>query len=86
MENFNNILNCVGIIVIAVGVVLVYDARNLTKKFFSTSDTNTATKTFKIVGFVSAIIGSEIFLLYVVKLLLNYFNIFIINKSNEKEE
>ncbi len=62
MENFNNILNCAGIIVIAVGVVLVYDARNLTKKFFSTSDTNTATKTFKIVGFVISMIGSAIFL------------------------
>ena len=62
MENFNNILNCVGIIVIAVGVVLVYDARNLTKKFFSTSDTNTATKTFKIVGLVISMIGSAIFL------------------------
>ena len=62
MEMFNNILNLIGIIIIAIGVVCVYDARNLTKKFFSTSDTNSATKTFKIVGFIIFIIGSGIFL------------------------
>lgn len=62
MEMFNNILNLIGIIIIAIGVVCVYDARNLTKKFFSSSDTNSATKTFKIVGFIISIIGSGIFL------------------------
>ena len=62
MEMFNNILDIIGIIIIAIGVVCVYDARNLTKKFFSTSDTNSATKTFKIVGFVISMIGSGIFL------------------------
>lgn len=62
MENFNNILNCIGIIVMAVGVVLIYDARNLTRKFFSTSDMNTATRTFKIVGFLISMIGIAIFL------------------------
>lgn len=63
MEMFNNILDIIGIIIIAIGVVCVYDARNLTKKFFSTSDTNSATKTFKIVGFVISMIGSGIFLI-----------------------
>ena len=62
MEMFNNILDIIGIIIIAIGVVCVYDARNLTKKFFSTSDTNSATKTFKIVGFIISMIGSGIFL------------------------
>ena len=62
MEMFNNILNLIGIIIIAIGVVCVYDARNLTKKFFSTSDTNSETKTFKIVGFIISMIGSGIFL------------------------
>ena len=62
MEVFNNVLNLIGIIIIALGVVCVYDARNLTKKFFSSSDTNSATKTFKIVGFIIFIIGSGIFL------------------------
>ena len=62
MEVFNNVLNLIGIIIIALGVVCVYDARNLTKKFFSSSDTNSATKTFKILGFIIFIIGSGIFL------------------------
>ncbi len=62
MEMFNNILDLIGIIIIAIGVVCIYDARNLTKKFFSTSDTNSATRTFKIVGFVISMIGSGIFL------------------------
>ena len=63
MEVFNNILNLIGIIIIAIGVLCVYDARNLTKQFFSSSDINIATKTFKIVGFIIFIIGSGIFLL-----------------------
>lgn len=62
MEMFNNVLDLIGIIILAIGVVCVYDARNLTKKFFSSSDTNSATKTFKIVGFIIFIIGSGIFL------------------------
>lgn len=62
MEMLNNILNLIGIIIIAIGAVCVYDARNLTKKFFSSSDTNSATKTFKIVGFFMFLIGSGIFL------------------------
>jgi len=62
MEMFNNVLDLIGIIILAIGVVCVYDARNLTKKFFSSSDTNSATKTFKIVGLIISIIGSGIFL------------------------
>lgn len=60
MEMLNNILNCIGIIVIAIGVICIYDARKLTNKFFSVSDTNTATRTFKIIGFIVSIIGSAI--------------------------
>lgn len=57
-----NILNLVGLIIIAIGILCIYDARKLTTKFFSTSDTNGATRTFKIVGFVIFIIGSGILL------------------------
>lgn len=60
MEMF---LKIVGIIVIAIGVVCVYDARKLVNKFFSTSDTNTAVRIMKIVGFVVAIIGGVLFIL-----------------------
>ena len=53
-------LKLFGIIVIAIGVICIFDARKLTKKFFSTGDTNNAVRTFKIVGFVIAIIGCGI--------------------------
>ena len=55
-----NILKLIGIIIMAVGVVCIYDARKLTKRFFSSSDINDSTKTFKIVGFVITIIGSAL--------------------------
>ena len=64
MEMFNNILDLIGIIIIAIGVVCIYDARNLTKKFFSTSDTNSATKTFKIVAKLIEKTGIDITELY----------------------
>ena len=53
-----NILKLIGVIIIALGIVCIYDARKLTKRFFSSSDTNGATRTFKIVGFIVSIIGS----------------------------
>ena len=51
-------LKLLGIIIIAIGIVCVYDARRITNKFFSTSDTNTATRNLKIVGFIIAVIGT----------------------------
>ncbi|MCR5145890.1 MAG: hypothetical protein K6B70_00860 [Clostridia bacterium] len=56
------VLKLIGIIVIAIGIIGIYDARKLTNKFFSTSDTNTATRNLKIAGFAIAIIGSAIFI------------------------
>lgn len=57
------VLKLIGVIVITVGIVCIYDARKLTKRFFSTSDTNGATRTFKIVGFIVAIIGSALIII-----------------------
>ena len=56
-------LKLIGIIIIAIGIVCVYDARKLIKKFFSSSDTNNATRNIKIVGFVVALIGSGLVLI-----------------------
>lgn len=56
------VFKMIGIIIIAIGIVCVYDARKLTQKFFSTSDTNTATRNLKIVGFIIAVIGCAIFI------------------------
>lgn len=52
MEILHLIIKCLGLIIMAASVVCVYDARKLTNKFFGTSDANSATKTFKIVGMV----------------------------------
>lgn len=53
-----NILKVIGLIIIAVGIVCIYDARKITRKFFSTSDTNSAVRTLKLVGFGVSIIGA----------------------------
>ena len=51
-------LKVAGLIIIAIGIICIYDARKITKKFFSKSDINSAVKSFKIVGFMISIIGS----------------------------
>lgn len=56
------VLKLIGVIIIAIGIIFVYDARRITNKFFSTSDTNTATRNLKIVGFIVVLIGSAIFI------------------------
>lgn len=60
MDMLGNILNCIGFLIMAIGVVCVYDARKLTNKFFSSSDANTATRSFKIVGLFIFLIGSGV--------------------------
>lgn len=54
------VFKLIGVIIIAIGVVCIYDARKIVNKFFSTSDTNTATRNLKIAGGVIAVIGSAI--------------------------
>ena len=60
MNMLNTILNLIGIIIMAIGAVCVYDARKLTKKFFSSGDENTATRIFKIIGLIVFLIGCAI--------------------------
>ena len=43
-----------------IGLIII---RKITKKFFSSSDRNNATKTAKIVGFVVCVIGSAFILI-----------------------
>ena len=46
------------LIIIAIGVTAIYDARKITKKYFSTQDQNRTTSLIKITGFfVSSIAG-----------------------------
>ncbi len=55
--SFNLILTFMGLILAMIGVILVYDARILTKRFFSFGDQNQASCGLKILGFIIAIIG-----------------------------
>ena len=52
----------VGFLLAAVGVTVVYSARDMAKKWFSFGDQNEGVKWLKIVGFVVSIIG--VFLVY----------------------
>lgn len=63
MDILGAIFNCIGLIILAIGIVCVYDARKITQKFFSTSNVNESTRTVKIVGFVMFVIGGVIVLL-----------------------
>lgn len=58
------ILISIAIILSLLGVIMIYDARDLTKKLFSSfGDQNEATMGFKIFGFLLAIISIIIILL-----------------------
>ncbi len=53
-------INCIALIMALIGVIIVYDARILTKKLFGFGDQNQAAWGLKILGFVIAIIGALI--------------------------
>lgn len=57
MEILKVISALISFIVIMIGVIMIFDARKLTKKWFSFHDQNEASKWLKIGGFVLAIIG-----------------------------
>ena len=52
------ILKIIGLTLVSVGVILIYDARIITKKTFSFGDQNEATLGLKIVGFLLSISGA----------------------------
>ena len=52
----------IGIIILMCGVILIYDARPITKKVFGFGDQNEATKSLKIVGFILSVIGGLLIL------------------------
>lgn len=49
-----------GILLVLLGIILIYDARILTKRFFGFGDQNEATQGLKILGFILAIVGGLI--------------------------
>ena len=54
------ILRLIGVLVLLAGVVLVYDARIITKKMFGFGDQNEATAGFKILGILLSFVGALI--------------------------
>ena len=55
------IVKMVSILMVLAGIIMIYDARILTKKFFGFGDQNEASSGLKILGFLIAIIGGLIF-------------------------
>lgn len=53
-------LKLIGAIILLIGVILVYDARLITKKMFNFGNQNEATSGFKILGTILCIIGGLI--------------------------
>lgn len=56
------IIKIISSIIILIGVIMIFDARVLTKKLFSFGDQNEATSGFKILGYIFSIIGALIFM------------------------
>lgn len=54
------ILLIIGLLIAIFGVIMVFDARMLTQKFFGFGDQNEATAGLKIIGFIIAVIGALI--------------------------
>lgn len=60
----NLFLVLIGVILVAIGIILIYDARPITKKFFSFGDQNEATLGMKMLGFIFAFIGGVLLMFY----------------------
>lgn len=54
------IFNLIGVLILLAGVILIYDARVITKKVFGFGDQNEATAGFKILGVIISLIGALI--------------------------
>ena len=54
------IFRLIGALILLAGVVLIYDARVITKKMFGFGDQNEATSGIKILGVLIGIVGATI--------------------------
>lgn len=57
---FQIILRLIAVIIMLIGVILIYDSRILTKKFFGFGDQNEGTMGLKLFGFIAVIVGGLI--------------------------
>ncbi len=57
---FQIVIKLFATLMLLIGVILIYDARIITKRFFGFGDQNEASSGLKILGFIVAIIGGLI--------------------------
>ncbi|MBP3464459.1 MAG: hypothetical protein ACI4VN_03275 [Clostridia bacterium] len=60
----NLFLKVLGAILVLIGIILIYDARPITKKFFGFGDQNEGALGLKIFGFIFVIVGCVLLLFY----------------------
>lgn len=60
-------MNLFFIILIAIGVTTIYDARKIAKQYFSKQDQNRITSVLKVIGFLICVISGILFNLWLVK-------------------
>lgn len=60
MVMFQIVITIIGLILILIGVICIYDARIITKRFFGFGDQNEGSNGVKILGFIVAIVGALI--------------------------
>ena len=58
---FQIIIKLIAVLILLLGVILIYDSRIITKKFFGFGDQNEGTAGLKIIGFIAVIVGGLIF-------------------------
>lgn len=57
---FSIIIKLISAIIVLIGVILIFDARIITKNFFGFGDQNEASSGLKILGFILALVGGWI--------------------------
>ena len=60
IKMFSIIMKLIGSLIVLIGVVLIYDARLITKKLFGFGDQNEATSGLKILGTLISLVGELI--------------------------
>lgn len=57
------LLTVLGIVILMSGTILIYDARQITKKLFSYGKQNEETRALKLIGFILSIVGGLLIML-----------------------
>ncbi len=57
---FSVIIKLISAIILLIGVILIFDARIITKRFFGFGDQNEASSGLKILGFILTLVGGLI--------------------------